>query len=74
MIKYQLAFRFLLPNHPVPEIKIRFLSGPSHVLAHSLTKSVADITKCFVEQLENVWPTQQRVEEHGHLSGRQNRT
>ena len=63
--KNELPFRFLLTSRPEPEIRIRFISGPTDVWTLSLTESIADITMYFVEQLEKVWPIQQRIEEHG---------
>ena len=63
--RHKLPFRFLLTSRPEPEIRTGFISGPTDVWTLSLTESVVDITKYFVEQLEKVWPTQQRIEEHG---------
>ena len=64
--KNELPFRFFLTSRPEPEIESRFTSGPQpDVRALCLTESQVDIRKYFVEQLEKVWPIQQRVKEHG---------
>jgi len=61
-------FRFLLTSRPEPEIKHHILSdGHGDVRTLSLTESTEGIRKYFVEQLEKVWPKQQRIEDGGRL-------
>ena len=64
--KNELPFRFLLTSRSEPEIEMVLRSGPHPgVRALCLTESEAEIFDYFVEQLEKVWPTQQRIREHG---------
>ncbi len=62
-------FRFLLTSRPEPEIKARFTSGRGgchvNVRILSLTESKADIQKYLEEQLEEIWPLQQRIVDRG---------
>ena len=64
--KNKTPFRFLLTSRPELDIKLSFISGRhTNVRTLSLTESEDDIRKYFVEQLEKVWPIQQRLEEYG---------
>jgi hypothetical protein len=64
--KNKSPFRFLFTSRPEPEIKYHILSdGHGDVRTLSLTESEEDIRKYFVEQLEKVWPKQQRTEDGG---------
>ncbi len=62
-------FRFLLTSRPEPEIKACFTPGRGDrhvdVQIFSLTESKADIQIYFIEQLEKVWPLQQRIVDRG---------
>jgi len=64
--KNKSPFRFLLTSRPEPEIRRR-MGGGYGVQTFSLTESKEDIRKFFIEQLENVWPKQQRSEDGGPL-------
>jgi hypothetical protein len=67
--KNKCPFRFFLTGRPEPEIKACITSGLSNgfsdVRALCLSESEDDIRKYFVEQLERVWPKQQRIEDGG---------
>jgi len=66
--KNKCPFRFLLTSRPEPEFQHRILSdGPGDFRTLSLTESKESIRKYFVEQLEKVWPKQQRIKDDGPL-------
>ena len=66
--KNKCPFRFLFTSRPEPEFQHCILSdGPGDVRTLSLTESKESIRKYFVEQLEKVWPKQQRIKDDGPL-------